>query len=107
MAPPSSYSLSGVSASSSPESTLGSLCLVPEHLQMPVRGLPFQVLASLDALADVFHWTVPAWDVPLVEHLQMPVRGLPFQVLASWDVLSNNRPFLLAWHVVHPLSMLS
>ena len=45
---------------------------------MPVKGLPFHVLASWDALADVLHWTVPAWDVPLVEHLQIPVRGLPF-----------------------------
>ena len=56
---------------------------------MPVKGLPFHVLASWDALADVLHWTVPAWDVPLVEHLQMPVRGLPFQVLASWVALAN------------------
>ena len=78
-----------------------------EHLQMPVRGLPFQVLASWDALADVLHWTVPAWDVPLVEHLQMPVRGLPFQLPVPLDALANNWPFLLSWHVVHPLSMLS
>ena len=54
---------------------------------MPVRGLPFQILASLDALVDVLYCTVPALDVPLVEHLQMPVRGLPFQILASLDAL--------------------
>ena len=62
---------------------------------MPVRGLAFQVLASWDALADVLHCTVPAWDVPLIEHLQMFVKGLPFQVLASWDALAD----VLHWTV--------
>ena len=46
-----------------------------DHLQMPVRGLLFLILASLDALVDVPHYTVSALDVPLVNHLPMPVRG--------------------------------